>query len=280
MSKTVVIDLGNYNYKYKGESRGLFSSKIDTDFKADSEAYERIQFNNKITYIGIGELDREYNKASKDVTASVLYAINKATKRNEINLCLLMPIDQIMQKEQLIKKFEKQTFKFIANKQARTVKVEKCVVLPECRASYYSIDKPSEYQLFIDIGSRTVNWCSYENGKMNNSGTERIGIYDLYHAIMTLENAKGEDYTVERIEAQIKRKRIKVEDSIYQDFLKKVLNRIKAKINIKDYDVMFTGGGSVVLSGVLSKIPNIKIHPEAIYSNVDGAYKLCERMWK
>lgn len=280
MGKTVVIDLGNYNFKYKSDERGIFSAKTTTKFKADSEAYQRVEYDNKITYIGTGELDREYSKADKNITAGVLYAINKATKKDLINLCLLMPIDQMPRKEKLIEKFKGRNFKFKANGQNRDVKIGECVVLPEGRASYYSLDNPSNYQLIIDIGSRTVNWCSYENGKMNNSGTERIGIYDLYHTIMTIENAKGEDYTVERIEGQIARGRIEVNNNVYQEFLKDVLNRIKANINIKDYDVLFTGGGSLVLENILNKISNIEIHPEAVYSNVDGAFQLCERTWK
>lgn len=68
---------------------------------------------------------------------------------------------------------------------------------------------------------------------MASNGTEKIGVYDLYDSIMTIENAKGEDFTVERIEGQIRRGRITVEDKVYKDFLKDVLNRIKTHVNLK-----------------------------------------------
>lgn len=155
------------------------------------------------TLIGVGELSREYNKAAKEIVPQVLYAISKATKGNDINLCLLMPINQLPQREQLINKFRGKTFRFLVNGQARTLHINNCVVLPESQVSYYSLKKPSEYQLIIDIGSRTINWCAYEEGRMASNGTEKIGVYDLYDSIMTIENAKGEDFTVERIEGRL-----------------------------------------------------------------------------
>ena len=91
-------------------------------------------------------------------------------------------------------------FKYLVNGQARSIKINQCVVLPESQVSYYSLKNPSDYQLIIDIGSRTINWCAYEAGKMACNGTEKLGVYDLYDTIMKVENAKGEDFTVERIE--------------------------------------------------------------------------------
>lgn len=66
---------------------------------------------------------------------------------------------------------------------------------------------------------------------MVNSGTERLGIFDLYNTIMTIENAKGNDFRVEDIEGQIKRGRIEVESKVYKEFLISILNRIKSSKN-------------------------------------------------
>lgn len=249
MNKIVVVDIGNYNFKYTGDNRGMFSAKYSKRFEPNVDAYERIELDGVTTLIGVGELSREYNKAVKEIVPQVLYAINKATRGNEINLCLLMPINQ-------------------------------CVVLPESQVSYYSLKNPSDYQLIIDIGSRTINWCAYEGGKMACNGTEKLGVYDLYDTIMKVENAKGEDFTVERIEGQIARGRIKVDEGLFKEFLKDVLNRIKTHVNLKDYDVIFTGGGSLVLQSILSMIPKIEIHENAVFSNVIGAEEVCKRMWR
>lgn len=279
MNKVVVIDIGNYNFKYVGEKKGIFSAKYTNRFEPNVDAYQRIEYDGRTTLIGVGELSREYNKAVKDIIPQVLYAISEATKGSDISLCLLMPINQIPQREQLVSKFKGKVFRYMINGQPRTIHINNCVVLPESQVSYYSLANPSSYQLIIDIGSRTINWCAYEDGKMASNGTEKLGIYDLYHLIMTIENAKGEDFTVERIEGQIARGRIKVDKQVYKEFLKNALNQIKTHVNLKDYDVLFTGGGSLILQGILSDIPKVKIHDNAVYSNVIGAEQICRTMW-
>ena len=105
MNKIVVVDIGNYNFKYTGDNRGMFSAKYSKRFEPNVDAYERIELDGVTTLIGVGELSREYNKAAKEIIPLVLYAISKATRGNEINLCLLMPINQLPQRELLINKF-------------------------------------------------------------------------------------------------------------------------------------------------------------------------------
>lgn len=279
MSKTVVVDIGNYNYKYAGLNIGMFSSRYSRQYNPYADAYERIEYNSQTTYIGLGDYEREYSKADKDIVPQTLYAISKATTLIDVNLCLLMPLNQLPKRQQLINKFLNQGFKFAVNSKERNINIKNCAVLPECQAAYYSLEKPSDFQMLIDIGSRTINWACWENGKLALTGTERLGVYDFYNNICVEENAKGEDYTVEQIEGQIKRGRIKVDNSVYSDFLKLILNRIKASVNIKNYDVMFLGGGSLMFKDIIEAIPNVGIHPNPMYANVIGAYVVCERMW-
>lgn len=278
--KNVIVDIGNMEIKYKSDIQGKFSSKYTTRFEVNPDAYERIEIDGVQTLIGVGEFEREFNKVEKNILPQVLYAISKATKDNEINLCLLLPLNQLPQKEQLIEKFKGKSFRYIVNGQARTTKINKCVVLPESQSAYYSLDNPSPYQLLVDIGSRTIGWCIYEDGKMVNSGTEKLGIFDLYNTIMTIENAKGNDFRVEDIEGQIKRGRIEVEAKVYKEFLILILNRIKSSVNIKNYDCMFLGGGSIVLESIIRNIPNVEIHPKPVYANVIGCEVVCKKAWR
>lgn len=278
--KNVIVDIGNMEIKFAGEARGKFSSKYSTRFEINPEAYERIELDGIQTLIGVGEYEREFNKADKNIIPQVLYAISKATKDNDVNLCLLMPLNQLPQKERVIEKFKSKSFKFAINGQTKTIKINKCTVLPESQSAYYSLQNPSNFQMLIDIGSRTVGWCCYEYGKMVNSGTEKLGVFDLYNKIMVVENAKGNDFIVEDIQGQINRKRIIVEEKIYKEFLVGVLNRIKANVNIKNYDCTFIGGGSLILKDIINKIPNVEIYDNAVYANAIGAEAVCKRVWK
>lgn len=251
----ITVDLGNYNVKFMGDRKGFFSSKYSTKFNCNSEMFERIEYDGEITYIGIGTLDNEFVKVNKNYMASLLYAITKATNESDINLCLLLPVEQMPNKEKYIKKLENNTFNFKVNGQPRTINIFKVAVLPESYSAFYAIkdnivsseDGIIEAALMIDIGSRSTNYTSFLNGKIEKNFTERLGVLDFYNTVKEIENANGEDYVDEDIERLINSNRISVDSKIYKEFFKDILNRTKSKINIKNYKVYFTGGGSLLL---------------------------------
>lgn len=85
--KITVVDLGNINVKYVGENKGRFSSKITNDYQSYEEGFQRVEYNGIKTYIGVGELSREFNKADRDYMAQLLYSLAKANTADtkEIN---------------------------------------------------------------------------------------------------------------------------------------------------------------------------------------------------
>ena len=279
--KNAIVDLGNYNTKYLGENKGMFSSKISTTFNPTAELYERIEFNGTTTYITVGQLEREYSKADKNYMPILLYAISKATTDTNINLCLLLPVNQLPNKERMIGELKGKSFNFEINGITRKVFIHNVAILPEGYVSYYSIDNAEKDDiLIIDIGSRTVNYASFIDGRIEKSFTNKIGTYDFYSKVKELENSKGEDYVEEDIERLIKRGRIKVDHQLYLDFLKEILNYTKGQINIKNYTVYFTGGGSLLLEDYIRSNTPCKIHQDAVYSNVIGASNLCKQVWR
>lgn len=276
----VLVDLGNYNIKYLAERRGFFSAKYSTKFNPNPEMFQRINFNGETTYIEIGEYEREFNKVNKNYLPLLFYAISNATEESDINLCLLLPIAQMPNKDKFINKLKNNSFNFLINGVPKTININKVVVLPEGLVSFYSMQSKDEDTLIIDIGSRTVNYASFVGGKIESNFTEKIGVLDLYSSIKDIENAKGNDLIEEQIERLIKNKRIIVEPKVYLDFLKDILNRTKAKVNIKDYKVVFVGGGAILLKPYIEANTPATIHEDSIYANLIGARRLCETMWK
>ena len=67
---------------------------------------------------------------------------------------------------------------------------------------------------------------------------------------------------------------------MYLDFLKEILNYTKGQVNIKNYTVHFTGGGSLLLEDYIRSNTPCKIHEDALYSNVIGASNLCKQVWR
>ncbi|WP_294364253.1 ParM/StbA family protein [uncultured Clostridium sp.] len=279
--KNVIVDLGNYSTKYLGENKGMFSSKISTAFNPNGEVYERVEFNGITTYITVGQLEREYSKANKNYMPILLYAISKATTDTNINLCLLLPVNQLPNKQRMIDELKGKSFEFKVKDITRKVYIHNVAVLPEGYVSYYSIDNPDNDDiLIIDVGSRTVNYASFIEGKIEKNFTNRIGVFEFYSKVKEIENSKGEDLVEEDIERLIKRGRIEVSHDMYLDFLKDILNYTKGQINIKNYTVYFTGGGAMMLEEYIKSNTPCKIHEDAVYSNVIGAYNICKQVWR
>ena len=285
--KTTIIDLGNMIIKFLGDNKGRFSSRITNDYQAYEEGFQRVEYNGIKTYIGIGELSREFNKAERDYMAQLLYALGKANTRNttDTNLTLLLPIVQMKNKTKLVDNLKGKTFKFTFNgePEEREIKINDLMVLPEGYASYYSLDAEDKKGdvCILDLGSRTINICVLENGKIVKMNTVRLGSFDLYSKIKSMENAKGEDYTEEDIQRLIDNGIVKVGPKQYIEFLGDILNAVKPYVNLKTYNTIFTGGTSLMLKDYISKLPltNFKIHSNALTSNVDGALEAAKKVW-
>lgn len=277
--KNVVVDLGNYNIKYYGDRKGSFSAKYSTKFNPNEEMYERIQIDGQTIFIGIGSLSLEFNKIKKNYLGQLLYGINLATNESDINLCLLLPIVQIPNKNDMINKLRGTTFNCIINGNHRTISINKVAVLPEGYCGYYSFDE-SEDTLVIDIGSRTINFAAFCNGKLVESFTEKLGVFNLYSNIKDIQNSTGTAYVEEEIERLIANNKINVDSRIYKDFYDDVINRARAKVNIETFKVYFVGGGALLLKDIIETNMTAIVHPEAQYANIIGAHRLCQSVWK
>ena len=277
--KNVVVDLGNYNIKYYGDRKGSFSAKYSTKFNPNEEMYERIQVDGQTIFIGIGSLSLEFNKIKKNYLGQLLYGINLATNESDINLCLLLPIVQIPNKNDMINKLRGTTFNCIINGNHRTININKVAVLPEGYCGYYSFDE-SEDTLVIDIGSRTINFAAFCNGKLVESFTEKLGVFNLYSTIKDIQNSTGTAYVEEEIERLIANNKINVDSRIYKDFYDDVINRARAKVNIETFKVYFVGGGALLLKDIIETNMTAIVHPEAQYANIIGAHRLCQSVWK
>lgn len=289
--KNVVVDLGNYNIKYYGDRKGSFSAKYSTKFNPNEEMYERIQVDGQTVFIGIGSLSLEFNKIKKNYLGQLLYGINLATNESDINLCLLLPVVQIPNKYDMINKLRGTTFNCVINGNPRTININKVAVLPEGYCGYYSFDENENKvlnedtllntdALIIDIGSRTLNFAAFCNGKLVESFTEKLGVFNLYSTIKDIQNSTGTAYVEEDIERLIANNKINVDSRIYQDFYDDVINRAKAKVNIETFKVYFVGGGALLLKDIIEANMTAVVHPEAQYANIIGAYRLCQSVWK
>lgn len=287
-TKRTYIDDGNYNIKYIGENgNGIFSSEISREHQAYPEAFDSIIMENGMntTYIGTGSLPREFNKTSRDFLPQIMFAISRANKEDtiETKLVLLLPIIQMENKSKFIDTLQNQDFTFKYNGKDRLVSVKDVLVLPEGYVSYFTLS-PEQKQgsvCIIDCGSRTINLCVLEDGKVQKLQTIGIGSFDFYSQIKNEQNSKGNDYQEEDIQRLIKDEVIKVYQKSYSDFLEQILNAIKPYCNYRTYHVYFTGGTSLLLKDYIDKLnlPRYEIMDDPLNSNVKGAKAAAEMIW-
>lgn len=274
--KLTIIDYGNYNIKFKGDNLGLISSKYHTNFEPNEEAFNRIEVEGKKYYIGVGKYSLEYIKVDKEsLIPQILYCINEANQGNNIttDLAILLPIEQMSMKEKLKKLLERRFYSSIINGKQVNIRIEKVVVLPEAQVARFSLseDKQSEDLLLVDIGSRTTNIVATSQGELVLNITRKIGGINLYERLMKRLNSQGDILELEDVEPQLKRNRIVLPEEMKMEFLKEILNSFKSEVNIANYDVMFSGGGSLVLKSVIDKIEGIQLHNDCLYANLLGA---------
>lgn len=286
-ARITIVDAGNYNMKYMGQGEmGCFSSKVSTDEQAYNDAYERIELDGKITYIGqFGELSREYNKVDRNLLPQILFAICKANKDIDTintNVTTMLPILQMPNKDKIINQLKSQTpFKIKFNGKDKTIYIKEVAVLPESFVSFYDMtpEQQKEDVCIIDCGSRTVNICTFiDNGRLEKTETIKLGSLDFYKKIKSLEASKGKDYVEEDIERLIKNGKITVAEKQYKDFFNEILNGIKADVNIDNYETYFTGGTAKMFEKYIPN--NCKLFSNPLYSNLNGALKASELRWE
>ena len=281
-----VVDLGNFNIKYIGNDfQGMFSSKISTDYQSYEDGFQRIELTGAKTYIGIGELSREFNKADREYIPQLLYALCRANEGGtiETNLVLLLPIIQMENKSKLSAALKDKEFDFKCNGIDKIVSIKDVLVLPEGYMSYFALDDEDKQGdiCILDLGSRTVNVCVLEDGSIQKINTIKLGSFDFYSQIKSEENSKGNDYIEEDIPRLIKDGIVEVASEKYDNFLDQILNAVKPYVNIRTYNTIFTGGTSILLGDSIQKLklPQYKVMEDPLNSNAIGAKKAAEMIW-
>ena len=284
MYNNICIDLGNYFLKYKSdEVMDKISARATKEFNPNPTYFDRVEIaGQEIVYIGTGDISREFNKVNKEFwVEQVLFCVSKCIKENykNINLSLLLPINQLQQKDKYIQQFKNKKYEATINGVSRVFYFNEISVLPEGICSYYTLGNIKDKDILIlDIGSRTLNVAVFEQGKMMKNFTEKLGSFDLLTRIKNIEMANGSDYTEEEIERLIRNGNITVARETYLMFLKDVLNKIKSQVNIKTYKTYITGGGSLLLKPFINGIP-VEVMKDAEFSNVNGGKILSDKVW-
>ena len=288
-TKITVVDLGNNNVKGLTEKGAPinFRSNMSKDFESYPDGFSYILLDGEHTYFEKGIFSKEYLKTRKDSTAQLLYTIAKLypnLDKVETNLTLLLPLSEMPHRKKYEDEFKNKHFKFTVktnSKKDMVVDIKDVLVVPEGQITFWTLDKETQADnvLIVDIGGRTTNIAAIDYGKPQVFDTFKIGILNLYSKLQNLNEDK--QYKLEDIEKAIQRNDIKVSDKELAGFLNDIINEFSMKVNLNQYNVKFTGGGSIVLKNIIEKnLPaQCVILDDPLYTNVRGALKASMAFW-
>lgn len=277
----LAVDLGNYNIK---TSEGIiFSSKFTTEKQIDRDVEDIIEVNGVEYCLGKGQYEFEFDKTKKNYIPLLLGAIVKSTKEREIDLVLGCPLVQIDKKDDFIEDLQGKEFEFYYNSKKIRLFINKVAVIAEGLSSFYTLPKHirENRTLIVDIGGRTVNAAAFVKGKLEKQVTLPIGMLNFYEKVQTKENSKGNNISVVDVESLIEENRIYDVEDLKVDFIKNIINELKLYINTQNYEVFFTGGGTIVLKDIIAKrIKRANIINNALFSNVNGNKAIADVKWR
>lgn len=283
-----VLDLGNNNIKGLTDTTGpvTFRSNLSKDYEAYPDGFSYVLIDGQYTYFEKGTFSKEYIKTNKDYKAQLLYGIARLTDKEhvEINLALLLPISEMEHKAKYENELKNRQFKFVVKTTKRRdmiLNIKDVFVVPEGYASYFVLedDEKAGNVLVIDIGGRTTNVVAMDYGKPQLLDTYKIGILDFYNKLKVLNADK--QYKLEDIEKAIQRGDIKVSQKDLAGFMNDVINEISLSVNINQYSVKFTGGGSLVLKDIITNVlpKQCTVLDNPLYTNVNGALIVSKQIW-
>lgn len=312
---SVILDNGNFNQKAKcGEKKITLSSRILIADLADLPGLEWIKLGNEKMYIGTeeGTYKNAYDKVEKseELKGLILYTIDKVINSEEdvysVNLGYLLPIQQTNKADKIRDTFEGKTFEFITQNGCKSMTINSVNILPEGYSStglFMEDENMIEFMenetLLLDMGSRTINVVSLEDGEIKNAKTLNNGSFHLYD-LLHEESKKTKEKSVEQISKLYSKKdKLKVSDSIHIEYLNKIKNTlITYSEDLEDYDnIVLTGGVAKLLSTktledgettLLDKLiellgvekDNVHVLDNPTETNIDGAMILLNEMNK
>ena len=280
MCKLITADLGNFNIKiFDGKQSYSFENRFMEDNNTELFGAEYINYEDNTYIFNKGAFDKELCKTKKNFKISLLYALSKAEVTGDINLILHLPSSAILgQKEIFIDSLQGKEFEYICNGRQNNIRVKKLGVLKEGFSSFYALPKRKGLISIIDIGGRSTEIFTFNNGILEIESSMVTGTMNLFNLIVDKLTNQGQNRKLEDIQKLLDNDIISIKN--YEEEIKiitKVLiNDIKIYIpNLSDYRILITGGGAeYFLEAIKKHYKNVDIMQDSLFTNVIGAFQI------
>ncbi len=271
--ENICINNGYFATKVKTANKEfIFESKVTKAL----DKYEANLILDGYKYkVGVGSNDLELDKTvSFTQKACISYAINKATRDNEVRVMSALPINSysnVTAREQY-----KEWILSLNH-------VKECEVYPEgaaatlCDLSWYK----NKLVCLMDVGGLTINCMIFDNGNLvpGTAFSCQLGAIMLENrfrmALQQSELVNVPDYQLKYL----------IDNPQCQNVIDEYVTKIKHELKKMNYPTniqyRFTGGGSIKYANVFREsFDNAYLIQDAIWENVRGLYLLSEVIWK
>lgn len=274
--KLITVDIGSFNIK---TSEGvILENRFESDNNAEVFGAEVLNYDGNNYFFGRGEFNKTFSKVHKEIEVPLFYSLAKSNVSGKINLILHLPASQMTMKNLIIDRLQGHEFTYKVNSVEYKTIFNKVGVLREGWSSFYSLSKRNDGLIAImDIGGRTTDIFTFNNGINEKEKSLAIGMMDVFSDIADKLNGQGENRRLEDIHKLLANEIINIdefEDVIYK-YAAKIINDVKVTIdNLGDYKIYLTGGGAEYFINVLDKKFRVEIMNNNLCSNCTGSYNI------
>lgn len=284
------VDIGSFATKTSKMIQ--FNSRVSSVGNILGDEYEFELYGEKY-YIEQGEPDTEYRKIKRNNYLKLLFsALVLSDVPGDIDLVLGLPISQYNKdKDELTEIIEdNNVLKGYVNGKKKEYFIRNVEVYPEGVGA-----AGTDYEgIIVDIGGMTTDICLVrkENGKRKiiKPNSLPMGTIELYENFISAINARYSlDLDSSETERILKRG-LKIEGEpvdimfakkAFYDFMDSLINKLKVEYTLSTNDVYFTGGGSLLLKGLIyKKIPHANVAEDGVFANAKAYARYGEGVFK
>lgn len=286
------IDVGNYSLKEFPNTN--IKSLINTEESLLSSTSIKLEYDNKVYYIGEGNYETELIKSNKENFLPLLLtglALNSPDYDIFQQVVCGLPISQYSQnKEALIN--------LVVNERVREIKlndvpkkliINNFSVYPESVGAYYSLNTHDDL-ILVDIGGRTSDIAYIVDGKLKQSSTVIVGTINIYKDVADkLKNLYGLNIGIQEAERIIGRGYLQIDgEDIDLNFIKEILKTnfimVNDELNLKfparmEKIILVGGGFKLFEKAFKNRYRNCYVAEQPIYANSIGFRKVAEKLW-
>ena len=196
--KLITVDIGSFNIK---TSEGIIlENRFELDNNAETFGGEVLSFDGNNYFFGKGEFNKTFSKAHKEIEVPLFYALSKSNVSGEVNLILHLPASQMAMKNLIVDRLQGHEFTYKVNGVEYKTIFNKVGVLREGWSSFYSLSKRNDGLIAVmDIGGRTTDIFTFNNGINEKEKSLPIGMMDVFNDIADKLNGQGENRRLEDI---------------------------------------------------------------------------------